>query len=170
VLLPDDQGGRVRGGHVAAAQSDVQDVDDVERLLPERCPRHHLVADDGGVVHQDVEPALLALDLLEQGFRLLVIGMIHPDGDALAARCRDQVRGFADGAAKRRLAGLLGSPGDVHGAAVAAERVRDPEPGTAAGARDDGDRSVGAGHQPRSFHSARCGRSTPSVVSSPWPG
>ena len=51
---------------------------------------HHLVADDRGVVHQDVEPALLALDLFEQGLRLFVVGMVDADGDARAARRRHQ--------------------------------------------------------------------------------
>ena len=65
-------------------------------FLPEPGPAHHLVADDRGVVDQDVEPALLGPDPVEQRLRLLVVGVVDLDGDALAARRGHQLGGFAD--------------------------------------------------------------------------
>jgi hypothetical protein len=63
------------------------------------------------------------------------------------------------------------------GPAGAQDRVPGPEPTRAAGIRPlrqadapPGSAPAGARYQPRSRHSARCGRSAPSVVSLPWPG
>jgi hypothetical protein len=56
--------------------------------------------DRTGIVHQDVEPALLALDLLEEGFDFLVVSMIDPNGNTSAAGLGDCPSCFVDGAGK----------------------------------------------------------------------
>ena len=47
------------------------------------------------VVDQDVDSALLALDLVEQRRHLTVIGMVDLDGDAFATTAVYLLRGFA---------------------------------------------------------------------------
>ena len=47
-----------------------------------------------GVVHQDIEAALLALDLLEQRGDLLVVGVVDLHRNALAAATRRLPRRF----------------------------------------------------------------------------
>ena len=64
---------------------------------------------------------------VEQRLGLLVVGVVDGDGDAFAACRGHQLGGLVDRACERRLAGLRRAPGDVDGAAVAAERVRDAE-------------------------------------------
>lgn len=115
----------------------------------------------------NVQPALFPADTLEQRFRLLVVGMVDADGNTGAAGRRHQRGGLVDRPVGLGLVCALGAAGDVDRAAVAAQRMGDPASGTTTGAGDDRDRRV---YQPRSFHSARCGRSVPSMVSSPWPG
>jgi hypothetical protein len=83
---------------VAASQSNVKSVDDVDGLLPKLCRPHHLVADRGCVVDQDVDAAVVAFDLSEQSLGLLVVSVIDSDGDALAAGCGHHRRRVADGA------------------------------------------------------------------------
>ena len=58
--------------------------------------RHHLVADDRGVVDQDVDPALLARHPVEQRLGLLVVGMVDGDRDAFAACGGHQFGGLVD--------------------------------------------------------------------------
>ena len=66
------------------------------KLLPELLRPHHLVADDRGVVHQYVDPALLSFHLIEECLYLVVVGMVHADGDPLAAGRGHQLGSFMD--------------------------------------------------------------------------
>ena len=80
------------------AHADVDHLPVGERLFPERLRLGQVFGQREGVVDQDVEPALLALDLLEQRGDLIVVGMVDLDRDALAAAAVDFRRGLADGA------------------------------------------------------------------------
>jgi hypothetical protein len=68
-----------------AAQTDIQNLRQVQRLFPEAAGQDQLVVDMGDIVDQDVEPALLFLDLLEQRLDLGVVGMVDAHGNACAA-------------------------------------------------------------------------------------
>ncbi len=102
--LRQHQGSGVDGCDITAAQPDIEDVDDVDGLLPEPRSAHHLVADDRGIVDQDVEPALLTLHPFEQRLRLLVITVVDGDGDARPARGGDPLGRLVNCAGQRGLA------------------------------------------------------------------
>ena len=110
MTLRKHQRGGVDGGDVTAAKSDVERVDDVDRLLPEAGSAHHFVTDDRGVVHQNVEPALFGRDPIEQRPGLFVVGVVDGDGDSRTTGRPHQLGGFVDRACERRLAGLLVRP------------------------------------------------------------
>ena len=54
--------------------------------------------DRAGVVDENIDPALLALHLLEQRLHLGVVGMVDAHRDALAAGGGDRLGGLVDGA------------------------------------------------------------------------
>ena len=95
-----------------------------------------------GVVDQDVEPPLLALDALEQGLHLTVVGMVAVHRDALSAGRGDGGGAGVDGAVQHFVANpaaALGgaAPGHVDGHAGGAERFGHALAHAAAGAGDD---------------------------------
>jgi hypothetical protein len=49
-----------------------------------------------GVVDEDVESALFALDLVEQGCDVFVVGMVDSNGDTLPATAIDFGSGLSD--------------------------------------------------------------------------
>ena len=66
-----------------------------------------------GVVHQHVEPTLLALDALEERLHLGVVAVIAGCGDAPPPRRRHLLGGGAHGPRQRRVALAHAAPGDV---------------------------------------------------------
>ncbi len=80
--------------------------------------------DRTGVVDEDIEPAVVAAHLIEQGLHLTIVRMIHAHRDALAAGGRNRCCGFMDRAGQGRVAGILRPAGHIDGAAMAAERNR----------------------------------------------
>src|SRR5208283_3929291 len=115
-------------------------VDDVDGLFPELRPPHHVVTDECGIVHEDVDPALLAPDLIEERLHLVIIAVVDAHGNSVAARGGHLVGGLVDCARKRGIPRSLGAAGDIDGATVTAKRMCDASPGTTAGPGYDDDR------------------------------
>src|SRR5262249_47972361 len=109
------------------------------RLFPEGLRVRQRLRELEGIVDEEVEAALFPLHLLEQRRDLIVLAVIHPNGDALAAAPVDFGGGLADRTGQRVRARNQRAPGDVDGCALVREAERDPLSDAAAGARDDGD-------------------------------
>src|SRR3546814_19335852 len=110
VLLRNHQWRRVIRADVAAAQADVEHVDDAEWLLPEVPGRGQIVVQRTGIVDEDVEPPGFAANLLEQRLHLRVVTMIDAHGNALAPRRRPCPRGLVDRPGRAPTARLLRNP------------------------------------------------------------
>jgi hypothetical protein len=106
--------------------------------LPKLCRPHHLVADRGCVVDQDVDAAVVAFDLSEQSLGLFVVSVIDSDGDAPAASSGHHRRRVVDGARSPRLVCASGASGHIHGAPVTSERMRNASACAATRSRNNG--------------------------------
>lgn len=93
------------------------------------------------VVDENVDPALLGDDALDQCFDLGIVAAVAVHSDAGAASPGDSLRRCMNGAGYLRIAIGLRTAGDVDGAPVRAQCQRNALSRTATGARDDRDAS-----------------------------
>jgi hypothetical protein len=132
-----DDGAAAVGHHrrelVAHAEEDAVEVDrqDLAPALDRVLAGWHLVSADAGVVHGDVQPAVVGHDALDHRPHLTLVG--HVGGDR---------GGPAPGLPGDPLGGLLGDVGDDYGGPPAPERVHaglaDPSPASG----DEGDLAI----------------------------
>jgi hypothetical protein len=76
---------RIKAGDVGRPQADIEDVNKLQRTLPETARRDQLIVNGGGVVDQNIQPALVLRNALEQLFDLSIPRVVDRDGDAAAA-------------------------------------------------------------------------------------
>ena len=134
--------GEVRGERGRAQAAGEHQVPVAPLHLPERglVVERELVAAPR-VVDEQVEPAVVSLDPLEEPLYLSVLRVVASDRDPGAAALRHLVGGVVDGAGPvegRRLAADA-PPSDVDGGALLAKHERDPLPATAASPGDERD-------------------------------
>src|SRR5581483_6670829 len=85
----DHEGSGVVARDVRRSQAHIENPHQLERLLPEAARVDQIVVYQCSVVDEYVEPAVLALDLLEDGLHLSVIGMIASDGNSVPTEAID---------------------------------------------------------------------------------
>ncbi len=118
-----------------------------QRLLPERCVEERrvgfaaLLVTAPGVVHEQVEAAALAADVLEEPLDVRVDGVVTANRDADAAALAHQLGAVLDraGATLRRTTAADAAAGDVDGRPSLAEHGCDRTAGTSTRAGDDRD-------------------------------
>ena len=140
--LRQHQRGRMPARDIGRAQADIEDVDELERLGPEAARLDELVVQEGRVVDEDVDVALLLGNAREQRRHLCIIAVIAGHGDAATTGRGDFGGRGVDGARQRRIAFLERAAGHVDGRAFRAQRAGDAEAGSARGAGDDGDHAL----------------------------
>ena len=142
--VADQQRQREVAGDQVGLDRQVEQVQAVaEVVLPHRrVPVEELLAAPD-VVDEHVEPALLAVDALDERLDLVGLEVVGRHGDAGAAGLRDQLGGLLDrlGAVVLGAGGARAAAGAVDGGAGLAERDGDAAAGAAGGAGDEGDRA-----------------------------
>lgn len=76
MLLREQQRCRVDGGDVGAAEPDIEGVDDIDGFFPEAGPASHSSRMTAAFSPR-CQACPVAVDLFEQGFRLLVVGLVR---------------------------------------------------------------------------------------------
>ncbi|MCY1307076.1 hypothetical protein D9M70_569760 [compost metagenome] len=107
--------------------------------------------EEGGVVHQQVEASLLALDAGEELAHLFVVAVVARHGDTLAAGAGHGLGGFGKAAGKQlatqaAAAFGAGAAAEVNGHAGGAEGNGDTLADATAGTGDQGDARFACSH------------------------
>src|ERR1700704_2824406 len=110
------------GGDEVRPDADVHHLPIGQRLFPERLRLRQILWQRERVVDQDVEPALIAFDPLEQPRDLVVIAMVDLHGNTFATAAVDFLSGFAHRTRERIRAGRHRAAGDIHGRPFRTER------------------------------------------------
>src|SRR5580658_1782784 len=160
--------------HVGRTQADVENLGELERLLPETARLDEVIVNTGGVVHQDVEAARLVGDAGKQFLHRAVVAVVTRHGNATPAERGDRAGRLGH---RPRECGVLQSPkarvaraaGDIDRHAGGTECQRDALASAAARAGDDRDLW---GRRAHGALCARCwnsGRSPPPCTASSAP-
>ena len=141
---------RVVAGDVVGSLSDVENAEDVERLLPKRTGLCELTRDGRGVVDQYIQALLFAIDSFEQSFDLVVVRVVTGECDTLAPGVRHGLGGgFHRPAERMVLAAVFAATGHVDRGARCAECDRDAFADATARAGDDSDLAARVAHDAR---------------------
>ncbi|MCY1401245.1 hypothetical protein D9M71_163600 [compost metagenome] len=142
---------RVVADHVGRAQSHVEDVHQLQGFLPEGTGVDQILVQEGHVVHQQVEAALLLFDTGEQRAHLLVITMVAGHGDTQATGVGHCLGGFGEAARQQlatQVAGALGrgAAAEVNGHTGGPQGNGDALADATAGTGDQGDAGFVCSH------------------------
>jgi hypothetical protein len=113
-------------------------------MLPDGCVPFLEILAAPHVIDEDVKTTLLGADAIDQLSNLVSDEMIHPNGDAIAAGCRDELGRFLYGF-RPGVFGLLVAccpSGHIDGCACRTQFDRDASTCPARRARDQGDLSL----------------------------
>ena len=120
--------------HIMRAHADVHDIQLVEAFLPEWFFVRQAIGHHTGVVDQNIQPALLLVNLLKQGFYLFIPAVVHSHRHGCGAALFDFLGCLVDGARQGGITFLHAAAGDVNYAARFGQRQSYALSGTAAGA------------------------------------
>src|SRR5690606_19373483 len=127
---------------VSRTQAHIEHIYHAQILLPERPRKDQLVMQEGGIIDQQIEPAMLRSHLLEQAGYLGIVGMIATNRDpTTAGRCHQLGRLFQITAQDLAVDLLLPQAaerpsGDIYGHPGTPQGYCDPPAHAPAGPRD----------------------------------